>query len=195
MRSRFAALVILLMLGGCAATQPTVPTPETAITAAYVANFAITARVSVRVGEKRDTVKLDWTRRPPDESIKIFTPFGAQVADISANRDGATMRYPNAANTTNRNTTETLSAATVADLTSQAMGVRIDTAILARWVQGLDLKGQANASSLPDSANAPAWTVEAEDFRLIDGAKVATRVTAISGDTVVRVVIDEFRKL
>jgi outer membrane biogenesis lipoprotein LolB len=188
MRSSLAALVILLTLGGCAA-QPIVSAPESTITAAYVANFAITARVSVRVGEKRDTVKLDWTRRPPDESIKIFTPFGAQVADISANRDGAMMRYSAG------KTTETLSAATVADLTSQAMGVRIDTVILARWVQGIDLTGQANPSAFPESASAPAWTVEAEDFRLIDGAKVASRVTAISGDTVVRVVIDEFRKL
>lgn len=149
---------------------------------AYTERFALTARVSVRVGDKLDTVKLDWIRQPPDETIKIFTPFGAQVAEIAATRDGASVK----------SASSTQSAATVADITEAALGVRLDTAILARWVQGRDLNSAPSFVAFPESGIAPAWRVTAENFRLIDGAKVASRVTAISGDTVVRVAIDEF---
>lgn len=180
MQSRLALLIVLLVLTACV-TPP--PTDIADSTHAYAERFSLTARVSVRVGEKLDTIKLDWTRSPPDEVIKIFTPFGAQVAEITATRDGAMVK----------NASGTQTAATVGDITASALGVRLDTAMLARWVQGIDLKNPTNFAVFPESGNAPPWTVEAERFRVIDGARVASRITAIAGDTVVRVVIDEFR--
>jgi outer membrane biogenesis lipoprotein LolB len=175
---------MLLVLIGCTTPpQKTFDTPDTNY--AYKERFTLLARVSIRVGDKLDTVKLDWTRTPPDEVIKIFTPFGAQVAEIVATRDGATVK----------NASGTQLAATVGDITASALGVRIDTAMLARWVQGRDLNSVASFAVFPESSNAPTWTVEAENFRVIDGARVASRVTAIAGDTVVKVVIDEFRAL
>ena len=182
MRSRLGWLLLALLLSACAS----VPVPQATDTNyAYTERFTLSARVSVRVGDKLDTVKLDWTRTPPVEVIKIFTPFGAQVAEIIANRDGATVK----------NASGTQSAATVADITASALGVRLDTAMLARWVQGRDLKNATNFAVFPESGVAATWTVEAENFRVIDGARVAGRVTAISGDTVVKVVVDEFKKL
>jgi outer membrane biogenesis lipoprotein LolB len=195
-----AAFVTMLALGltGCATnTSPTQLPSESLestaaktaanIKAAYAERFQISARMSIRVGEKLDTVKVEWTRTPPDEVMKIFTPFGAQIAELSANRDGATMRYQG-----DKNTPQVATAATVGDLTASAMGVRLETQMLANWVQGLNLNNATNFAVFPDQANAP-WKVEAEGFRLIDGVKVASRITAISGDTVVKVVIDTFR--
>jgi outer membrane biogenesis lipoprotein LolB len=182
MRSRLLLLLTALLLTACA-TPPSTQIADN--THAYAERFTLTARVSVRVGEKLDTVKLDWTRSPPNEVIKIFTPFGAQVAEIKANRDGATVLANN----------QTQSAATVADITATALGVRLDTALLARWVQGRDLTSAATFAVFPESGNASPWQVVAENFRVIDGARVASRITAITGDTVVKVVIDEFRTL
>jgi len=180
------AAVVAMLLSACASAPATTLISNTAgANYPYIERFALTARVSLRVGDKLDTVKFDWTRKPPDETIKIFTPFGAQVAEITATRDGATVK----------NTSGIQAAATVADITDAALGVRLDTAILARWVQGRDLNSAASFVVFPESGNAPPWRVTAEDLRLIDGAKVASRVTAISGDTVVKVIIDEFRAL
>jgi outer membrane biogenesis lipoprotein LolB len=185
LKNKLILLLLPLLLSACA--TPHAPSaPQTIETNyAYLEHFTLMARVSIRVGEKLDTVKLDWTRAPPDEAIKIFTPFGAQVAEITATRDGATVK----------NASGTQSAATVGDITASALGVRLDTAMLARWVQGRDLNSAASFAVFPESGNAPAWKVEAENFRIIDGARVAGRVTAIAGDTVVKVVIDEFRAL
>jgi len=189
MQSRSALPLLALMLTAGLTACVTLPstsltsTQKTESAPAYAERFTLTARVSVRVGEKLDTVKLDWTRTPPDEMIKIFTPFGSQVAEITATRDGATVK----------NASGTQSAATIADITAAAFGVSIDTAMLARWVQGRSLNSATSFAVFPESGNALPWQVEAENFRVIDGARVASRVTAISGDTVVKVVIDEFR--
>ncbi len=152
----------------------------------YVQRFDLTARISIHVAEKIDSAKIAWSRSPPNETVKFFTPFGSQIAEVVADHDGARLQRAGAANTV-------ASAATVADLMAMAIDVRLDTAALARWVQGFDLKTTVDMSGFPDGGGAKLWTVKAENFRLIDGARVASRITAISGDTVVRVVIDEFR--
>ena len=179
----------LVFLSGCAsvtALTPTLATTQLPLTERFAPHFALTARMSLRVGERRDTLRIEWMRNATDESLKLFSLFGSQLADVLVTRDGARMSY------SVEGQTETLQAASVGDLTAQALGVRLDTALLARWIQGRDLVGHSTQSALSD-ATTTTWQVEAEQMRVIDGASVATRVTAISGDTVVRVVIDEFR--
>ena len=85
-----------------------------------------------------------------------------------------------------------LRADSVADLMAMAVGVRVEPFALARWLQGYDLKSTWDSAVFPDAGARRTWQVEAENFRVIDGARVAARVTAISGDTVVKMVIDEF---
>ncbi len=77
------------------------------------------------------------------------------------------------------------------------LGTPIDTALLARWVQGVvDLM----------SADVPAvsgdrlirWTVRTEAVRAVDGivgGRFATRITASEGDTTIRLVVDQFLPL
>lgn len=191
LRGILCLLVTSLVLCGCASVvTPTLDavssaTPQTSLLP-IAPHFALSARMSLRVGERRDTLRIDWVRGSSEESLKLFSPFGSQLAEVIVTRDGARMAY------TADGKTETLQAASVGDLTAQTLGVRLDTALLARWIQGRDLVGHATQSALSDAINTT-WQVEAEQMRVIEGASVATRVTAIAGDTVVRVVIDEFR--
>jgi outer membrane biogenesis lipoprotein LolB len=180
----------LALLAGCVTVPSSTPEPTPSAQSTLqplVAQFSVVARMSIRVGEARDTVKIEWTRTPPTESMKIFSPFGAQLAEVRTNQDGATMHISRGGQA------ETIQAASIGDLTAQALGVRLDTAQLTRWMQGRDLDGAPNLA-LPTESGVPrTWQVTAENLRTVEGASVAARVTAISGDIVVRVVIDEFR--
>ncbi len=184
-----AWIAIIFGLAGCAVnpTDATDRAIESAAIAAapYVDRFKLTARVSVRVADKLDVIKIVWSHQPPHEHLAIFTPFGSQIAEIVSNREGATLRRTD-------NDQAPLRADSVANLMASAVGVRVEPFALARWLQGFDLQSTWDTAVFPDASPRRTWQVEAENFRVIDGARVATRVTAISGDTVVRVVIDEF---
>ncbi len=182
-------ITIIFGLAGCTVnpTGTTVGLIDSAAIygAPYVDRFELTARVSVRVADKVDVIKIVWSRHPPEERLAIFSPFGSQIAEVVSNRDGATLRRTD-------NDHAPLRADSVADLMASAVGVRVDTFALARWLQGYDLQTTWDSSAFPEAGGGRTWQVEAENFRVIDGVRVAARVTAISADTVVRVVIDKF---
>ncbi len=173
-----AVSVVMLGLSGCATDTAKnfehiaadVPPPT------FAARFELRARLSVRTADKLDVVNIHWRRTPPDETLKISTPFGTQLAELAADQHGAVMRRADQPNTPVR-------AVSVSELMAEGIGVRLDTADLARWVQGFDLQGGEFTKK---------WDVKVENFRIINGARVASRLTAVAGDTVVRVVIDEF---
>ncbi len=177
-------------MGGCAfvpvADQRSAPPNGPAPTAVFVERFELTARISVRVSEKVDTAKITWVRLPPNETLRISTPFGSQIAEVIADKNGASVSRAGHGDVS-------ASAASVADLMAAVIGVRLDTAALARWVQGFDLQTTVELVSFPEAGVNQTWNVRAENFRIIDGVRVATRLDAIAGDIVVRVVIDEFR--
>lgn len=193
----FNVALLMALLAGCATvpkdTQSGQATAPNAAPDKVIQQFVLTGRISVRVGDKLDTARIEWTRdigtsRPNQESMKFFTPFGSQVAEISTTPRGVLLRQ-------GENVVE---AADFAILTHQMFGVAIDTASLAKWVQGVDLD-RAQPISYGEPGSAPRkWQITAENFRPVDGtpgARIAARVTAIEGDTVLRVVVDQFRAL
>lgn len=172
-----AVSVVLLCLSGCATdTAKNFERIAADVPPPFAARFELRARLSVRTADKLDVVNIHWRRTPPDETVKILTPFGTQLAELAADQHGAVIRRADQPDTPVR-------AASVADLMAEGIGVRLDTAELARWVQGFDLQGGEFTKK---------WDVKVENFRIINGARVAFRITAVAGDTVVRVVIDEF---
>jgi outer membrane biogenesis lipoprotein LolB len=191
----------MLFLAGCATTPVATLTTESKVLDANVVfldRFVLKGRLSVRVGEKLDGARIEWTREagplPAEtrESMRFFTPFGSQVAEVIAEKGKATLRRDK----------ETLEAASMATLTQQLVGVAINTDSLARWVQGIDLDKAVPVTLSQDSTSSDSqprkWQITAENFRPITGApgsRVAARINAIEGDTVLRLVIDEIRPL
>ena len=146
----------------------------------YVPYFEISGRLSVRIGDRLDTAGFQWARESGRDTLRFFSPFGSQIAELTATPAGAMLTRDGIVERD----------ANLTALVQTAIGVRLDADRLARWVQGMDLAG-AGAVLAADGEQAP-WTVTAEDLRLMQGAKVATRVVARQGETTVRVVIDAF---
>ncbi|MFM7460719.1 MAG: outer membrane lipoprotein LolB [Burkholderiales bacterium] len=187
---RLVAAVIALLVASCA-TSPPAAAPQTPPTLdspqVFIEQFALSGRLSVRVGDRLDSVRIEWTREGNKEFINFFSPFGSQLAQVSASSEGATLVRGD----------QTEYAPTVGALTQSLLGTPIDTALLARWVQG--------AVGLM-SADVPAvsgdrlirWTVRTQAVRAVDGivgGRFATRITASEGDTTIRLFVDQFRPL
>jgi outer membrane lipoprotein LolB len=160
LQRRFAAAAIASFMTGCAVSPP-VTTPEVppalTIPQVFIERFALAGRLSIRVGDRLDSVRIEWTRDANKETINFFSPFGSQLAQVSASAEGASLARGD----------QTEYAPTVGALTQSLLGTPIDTALLARWVQGLDVSVASNISSATGDRLAR-WTVRTESVRSAD---------------------------
>lgn len=180
---RRAAAVVVVVLAGCA-TLPAPPAARTSTDIPLVESFQLTGRISVRVGDRLETAKIIWQRSPAQERLQFFTPFGSQVAEVERN---------GSADVTLRRGTEVTTAASIASLTESLLGASLDTAEIARWVQGAGLtEDEVVEVLLKDGAK---WQVTAEKFqvRLLPD-RVVTRLLAVKDETVVRLFVDDWQR-
>lgn len=187
LRRRFCVTGVILVAGaisGCASTEAThVESPSNG-NYSLAQHFLLQGRISVRVGDKIESGGIHWARRPEEERLEIFTPFGTQVAELVKPRDGPV---------TLRRDRETVAAESIGALTASVLGVALDMDAIAAWIQG---DGAADGVPLERRlANGEVWQVSAERFQFRDAHRFASRLSAIRGDTVVRLVIDEWQAL
>ena len=145
--------------------------------------FVLNGRISVRVNDKLDSGQIRWNRGPDEERIGLFSPLGTQVAELISDK-----RAHLATLLQNK---ETLTAASVGELTQSLLGVALDLGRMAEWTQGLGLT--ENEITDATLANGEIWHVTAERFQVSGNYRFASRVTAVRGDIVVRLVIDEWK--
>ena len=180
----FAAIVAIVQLTGCALLQnvPSVAVTASGTAISPAAFFTLQGRISVRVGDKLETGKILWARLPAEERIELFTPFGNQIAELVRLKDGRVNL---------RRGRETETAASMEEITSTLLGVPLDLDAVALWTQGIGLIEDAPTER--SFAHGDPWQVTVERLQTRGAYKFATRVLAIRGDTVVRLVIDEWR--
>jgi outer membrane biogenesis lipoprotein LolB len=153
----------------------------------YINQFVLAGRLSVRVADRLDSARIEWVRDARSETISFFSPFGSQLAQVSATANGATL--------TRGELVEY--APSIRALTQSLLGVGIDTDMLARWVQGFDV-GDAVAVSSENGEQSAQWSIRAENIRSVDGVvggRIAARTSATEGDRTIRLFIDSFKPI
>lgn len=166
-----AACIALLTLAACA-VAPREPLPQlTSIPRA----FEMSGRLAVRQSDRSDIAKLRWTRRPGSDLWVISSPLGNEVARIESGPGGATLR---------RAGTPAETAASFQALTERTLGVPLDPDAMAGWLHG------ARPSGAPGD-----WNVSIDETQRAGEVDLAKRITATRGDTVVKLVVDEYREL
>jgi outer membrane biogenesis lipoprotein LolB len=170
------------LLAGCVTTGPAPAPPARQAIALSADFFTLQGRISVRVGEKIESGQIRWAKLPDEERLEVFTPFGSQIAELVKVTGGQV---------TLRRDHEMLTAASIGELTSSLLGVPLDMDAIALWTQGIGLKDNEVAEQR--LANGDVWQVTAERLRVSGVHRFASRVSAVKGDTVVRLVIDEWR--
>jgi len=180
------ALVTLAMLAcglvGCAQVTQPAADPGAAMGSATAARyFVLKGRISVRVAQQLESGQISWTRLPGEERLGLFTPLGSQVAEIVSDRSGVVMRRGE----------ETVTAQSIGELTGDLLGVPLDLNVIAAWSQGVGLvDGETRVMQMADGEQ---WQVTAERFQQRGGYLYAVRVSASRGDTVVKLVVDEWQ--
>lgn len=179
---RASATMAVMLMAGCASVgiAPPQPAPSTAATLANY--FSLQGRISVRISDKLESGRVTWAKRPAEERIELFTPFGGQVAELIKGSSGRV---------TLRRGREIETAASMEALTLALLGVALDLEEVARWTQAIGLTDDVEAEK--SFSNGDRWQVTASRIQGRGNHQIAARVSAVRGDTVVRLVIDEWR--
>ena len=144
-------------------------------------------------GKHGESGQLRWICSQEKQEIALLSPLGQTVAEISQpDKQNAVLRAGN----------EIRSAPTFDALVQDALGTAVPIHDLGYWIQGVpdSRSGQAAINQI-DSAGRPAslihtgWAISIEGYRYLGAAIVATRLRAIKGDTVVKIIIDEWAAL
>jgi outer membrane lipoprotein LolB len=177
------AAFALNALVACTSVQMPPGAPTAAIGQSVLAqHFSLNGRISVRVNDKLDSGQIRWQRGADEERIGLYSPLGSQVAELFCDNRTHVV--------TLRQSAETVTATSVQELTRTMLGVPLDLDRLAEWVQGFGLR--ENEMSEVALANGDIWRVTVERYQSSGRHRYASRVTAIKGDMVVRLVVDEW---
>jgi outer membrane biogenesis lipoprotein LolB len=136
----------------------------------------MTGRLSIQSGDRRDIARLRWTRRPASDQWVISSPIGNELARIESNARGATLERAGA---------EPEQAPSFESLTARLLGIGLDPAELSAW-----LHGRAPAQGAPAD-----WSVTIDEKQAAGAVELARRLTATRGDVVVRLVVDNYRRI
>ena len=133
----------------------------------------MSGRLAVRQGDRSEIARLRWTHAPSSDTWVFASPLGNEVARIESTAGGATLTQAGG---------ERQAAASFAALTGRILGVALDPATLAAWLHGAS------------AANAPSdWSVTLDEKQQAGSIEIARRLSAIRGDVVVRLVVDDYR--
>ena len=186
-----ASYVLMAWLLNACETLPPASVVAPATNTSIATRFSLTGRLSIRSGERLDSVKLVWLKDRHEERLQFFTPFGSQVAEVSQVDGGIAIL---------RQGREVITAESLGTLTESFLGVALDTGEIGKWVQGVGLdEGESRDLQLPDGST---WRVTAERMQIAtalnrpgDIFRYAARLTAVKGNITIRLVVDEWHAL
>jgi outer membrane lipoprotein LolB len=135
MRCAFAAALLALVLGGCAAISPA---PPVLSELPHQANWTLQGRIAVQSGEQSLAGQIHWQHRAERDEVLMTSPLGQGVARIVRDAEGVALEVPNQ---------PVRRAPDAESLTREALGYALPVAGLTWWVQGRPDPGSAFEST------------------------------------------------
>jgi outer membrane biogenesis lipoprotein LolB len=156
-----------LFVAACASVPPA-PIPLDGIPTA----FDMAGRLSVAQAGRGEILRLRWSHAPADDAWVIATPVGTEMARIERATTGLIVFRPGES---------PITASSFSELTENLLGAPLDDRLLIAWLHGRPLPG-------PEG-----WVVTIDESRKFGESEIARRITATHADTVVKLVVDDYR--
>jgi len=171
-KSRTGRRVMAGLLGMVMAGCSTLPAPPTQTTASNASQqriqrlqanqpFALEAKLAVQYAGKGYTARLEWQHDVQEDTMRIFSPLGQQVALIHRTRQAVTLTDQSGKQHT---------AADVASLTERLLGWRLPLSGLSQWILGIPhgnspFQAAYLENSAPASLTQDQWQINYDDYR------------------------------
>ena len=189
--------IATLFLSGCALQPAVSPTGSQSVTAGTVrTQFSLSGRFSAKNGTEQVSGQFRYAQSGTDGSLRqmsLFSPLGTPLAEISADRQSATLTLSNG---------QIQRAASLTDLMRRVIDLPVTDATLSAWLQGVPFDSallgakdvERDASGAPSRFLESGWEI-AISARMDGNSAAPKRMRwSMQGqpDTEVRWVIDEW---
>ena len=179
------ALVLVMLLGGCAALPPAGQAPA-AVERRLASRFELAGRLSVSDGTRAASLGLEWRHEASDEWL--FTgPLGQVVARIEADGQGAAL-YTGAP--------EPVRAASAQELMGRVLGVSPPLDGVEAWIQGVPRPGarvrRLDDVGRPASVADAGWIIDYLEYLGPEPDARPRRLEASWGEARLKLVIDQW---
>lgn len=184
---RLFLISLAMLLGGCAALQPT-PQPVARPAQAELAPFALNGRVSVNHQGNRHSAGLRWTHQPQADEVLLLSPLGQTAARI----------YSDARHTTLDDGDRHYENGSPEALMQQVLGWYLPLKGLHHWVLGLAETGseaqiERNSNGQIAVLRQDGWVVSYLGFDGDRPDSLPKRMRMTHEDLQVQLLIDEWQ--
>jgi len=183
---RPAAAALLLLLGGCA-TQPRIEGPGRAVDLTTLENWSASGRIAVAAAGAGGSGSFDWQQQGDRTEVRIQGPVG--IGGLKLELEGESV---------------SLEASDGRRLEAQAAWTELETRLgapvparnLRYWLLGIPAPGEFTwlpAEPPLATLEQASWRIAYERFGDSGGTRLPTRLTATSGDSRVRLIVDRWQ--
>jgi len=182
-----AALVLVLLLAGCAALPPS--TPQAPRDAAELENWAFSGRMSLTRGETGWHAGLVWREHAGEYELRVAGPLGQGAFELSGDDAGVMLVDADKRTFTARDSDALLRHVT---------GWSLPVSGLHYWVRGLAVPGveaqlERDAAGLVSRLDQSGWAIRYDHYQSVAGLTLPGRLQMERDDIAMRLVIDEWQ--
>lgn len=193
---RYFFLAAALSLAGCASLPPSTPTDLEAQARhlhklEQIGAFSLSGRMAVQTEKRGFSGSLRWKHTEEGDHFALYSPLGAQVADIQSNGGGVTLVT---------NDRKTYQAADAETLLQQTMGWSLPLTGLSDWIIGrptssayetITRDAQGRLSRLKQDG----WDIEYSAYQTVEGTDLPSKVLLRSPQLDLKLLVDQWGTL
>jgi outer membrane lipoprotein LolB len=180
-----AAAASVLLVSACVAPVPRSEGPEQAVDLATLSQWRATGRMAVAADGSGGSGSLDWEQQGNQTRIRIQGPIGIGGMNLVLEGDAVQLEASDGRRLESQAAWTELEA---------RLGAPVPARNLRYWMLGIPAPGpsQWRSEASPKTLEQDGWVIVYERSILQSGAQLPTRLTATSGASRVRLVIDRW---
>jgi len=194
---RIALGAIALTLAGCAALPPATAPVNPEVQARHlhkldeIGAFSITGRMAVQTEKRGFSGSLRWKHTEDGDHFALYSPLGAQVADIQSTADGVTLVT---------NDRKTYKADTAETLLQTTMGWSLPLTGLSDWILGRPTSSPheivaSDAQGRLTRLKQDGWDIEYTSYKTVDGIDLPGKVLLRSPQLDLKLLVEQWGML
>ena len=197
MKLRFLLIAATLAMAGCATLPPPSAPSDPEAQARHlrkledIAAFSLSGRMAVQTDKRGFSGSLRWKHTEESDHFSLYSPLGAQVADIRSTQEGVTLV------TDDR---KTYKADTAETLLQSTMGWSLPLTGLSDWILGRPTSSPHEVVALDDRGRLArlkqdGWDIEYAAYKTVDGTDLPGKVLLRSPQLDLKLLIEQWGML
>lgn len=179
----FFALLLALFLASCVSTPSRIEGSSQGVELAQLSQWRASGRIGVATAESGGSGSFRWQQANESSSVRLAGPAGIGAVELRLQGDAVEVATADGRTYQSQAALEELQA---------RLGAAIPPAKLRYWLMGIAAPGEHRWNDSKSVLEQDGWRIEYGEPLAHDGASLPGKITATSGTTRVRILIERW---